>query len=359
MAENSGKRGNGNAKEMAKSEARKRKDLAAFSQMLAAAAMSGSADAFDWVLYSAWGKDAEAKDFVPALMACVRERGRAKMLAKILEKSYDWPSVLAKGGWMVLACGSGSVESVALLARAGADIDELSASRGETALNLAVDGKNKKMLEALIAAGANANGMGRFGRTPLMTAARSGSVDIVGVLLDGGADANKNEGYGRGQPSKTALIYAAMYAGEASADIARLLVDFGADMDCMDEGGNTALHAACLRENATATKALLACGANPWLKKPRGQDALSMAVASGCEASAMAILGTLQAAGFDAAGRSPAQWRNLEKEANRKKLRDVEGAIHAMLESRALAKAGPLGYGIVAGKREKLRKGRL
>ena len=61
------------------------------------------------------------------------------------------------------------------------------------------------MIEALLKAGADPNAAFGEGETPLMTAARTGSVDAVKVLLELGAKVNAREAW-RGQ---TALMWAA------------------------------------------------------------------------------------------------------------------------------------------------------
>ena len=49
------------------------------------------------------------------------------------------------------------------------------------------------IMGALLAAGADANEKLPLGRTPLMAAARTGSVEAMTVLIDRGADVNAKE----------------------------------------------------------------------------------------------------------------------------------------------------------------------
>jgi ankyrin repeat protein len=88
----------------------------------------------------------------------------------------------------------------------------LAASRGDAAV-----------IKALLGKGANANEELPLGRRPLMLAARSGNVDAVRALLDGGADPNAKES-ARGT---TALMQA---ADQAHADVIKVLVEHKADV---------------------------------------------------------------------------------------------------------------------------------
>ena len=69
---------------------------------------------------------------------------------------------------------------------------------GVTPLHLAAVNGSAPMIEALLNAGANANEANPGGETTLMTAARSGKVPAVQLLLDRGANVNAKEGV-RGQ----------------------------------------------------------------------------------------------------------------------------------------------------------------
>ena len=77
------------------------------------------------------------------------------------------------------------------------------------------------MAERLLAAGANPNVAQTSGLTPLMIAARTGSVDVVRALLAAGADPNAAVV----ETGATALMWA---MDEAHAIVVRTLLEQGA-----------------------------------------------------------------------------------------------------------------------------------
>jgi uncharacterized protein len=106
-----------------------------------------------------------------------------------------------------------------LLIRAGAKVDALDEG-GVTPLGLASLNASPAMVERLLKAGANPNA-GR--ESAVLSAARTGNVEVMELLLGHGGDANAKEP-ARGQ---TALMWA---VAEKHADVARVLIDHGADV---------------------------------------------------------------------------------------------------------------------------------
>src|SRR5437762_885233 len=80
------------------------------------------------------------------------------------------------------------------------------------------------MIEKLLAAGVDPNAANQGGETALMTAARTGNVDAVKVLLDRKADVNAKENV-HGQ---TALMWAVI---ENHVPVVKLLLARGAEID--------------------------------------------------------------------------------------------------------------------------------
>jgi ankyrin repeat protein len=113
--------------------------------------------------------------------------------------------------------------AVEALLKAGAKA-QASNRYGVTPLAEACNVGNAEMIAKLIEAGADANAPQNQGQTPLMVAARVGNVDAIRTLLDHGAKVNTAEEW-RGQ---TALMWA---AGEGNAAATQLLISRGADVN--------------------------------------------------------------------------------------------------------------------------------
>jgi ankyrin repeat protein len=106
------------------------------------------------------------------------------------------------------------------LLRAGAD-PNAAEDGGVVPLALACINRSTAMVDRLLKAGANPNA-GR--ETPVMIAARTGSADVMRLLLASGGDANAKEGV-RGQ---TALMWA---AAERHPQVVKLLLEHGANVN--------------------------------------------------------------------------------------------------------------------------------
>jgi uncharacterized protein len=111
------------------------------------------------------------------------------------------------------------------------------------------------------------------GLTPLMWAARAGSLDAMSALLDGGADPNARDAANGWTP----LLHA-IHKNQAAA--AQLLLDRGADPN-LASGLLTPLMMAAPDPDPEIVKILLAYGANPAARGYGGSTALTYAVSGG------------------------------------------------------------------------------
>ena len=93
------------------------------------------------------------------------------------------------------------------------------------------------------------------GLTPLMEAARAGSVEVVEALLTGGANVNASEATG----GQTALMWA---AAEKHPEVVRALIGRGADIRARSKEGFTALLFAAQQGDLSSAKLLLDAGAD-------------------------------------------------------------------------------------------------
>jgi ankyrin repeat protein len=166
---------------------------------------------------------------------------------------------------------------------------------GVTPLHEAATVGNAEMLKALLEAGGDANASFGEGETVLMTAARTGNAESVRLLLEHGADVDASEHW-HGQ---TALMWAAI---ENHADVVQLLIDAGAEVDrastkhdwvkisysegnvpkTRDLGGLTALQFAAREGSLESVDKLLAAGANAAATEPMYElTPLQLAIVNG------------------------------------------------------------------------------
>jgi ankyrin repeat protein len=168
------------------------------------------------------------------------------------------PNATIRDGETVLmaAARTGNPEAVTLLLDRGADVNAREQTLGENALMWAAAENHPEAVKLLVARGADVNGRtdnlawskDRFGLegvltilphgrwTPLMYAARQGSLEAARVLVDAGAGTNALD------PDRlTPAIIATM---NGHYDVAAMLVERGADPNIVDTAGMAVLYAA-------------------------------------------------------------------------------------------------------------------
>jgi ankyrin repeat protein len=186
------------------------------------------------------------------------------------------------------------LDAVKALLRAGAN-PNVANRFGVTPLHEAATVGNAAMLTLMLEAGGNANAEFGEGETVLMSAARAGDVASVEALLAHGGDVEAAERW-HGQ---TALMWAAM---ENHADVVGLLVEAGANVNRTstkhdwvkisysegnvpkdrDLGGLTALQFAARQGSLDAVEKLLDAGADAAFEEPMHRlTALQLAVVNG------------------------------------------------------------------------------
>jgi uncharacterized protein len=233
-------------------------------------------------------------------LACVN--GSDRMVDVLLGASAN-PNLARESGMTpLMACSrSGNAKAVSALLRKGADTAARDAVRGQTALMWAVAAKHDDVVRSLLEGGADlqarakpynlvvsvggGGGGGRRGAppaadappvpvdnglkeihggfTPLLFAAREGTVESARLLIAAGANPNDASTDGT-----EALVVA---AHSDNAPVAMYLLDHGADPN-LAGAGYAALHAAVLRGNVALVKALLEHKANPNVKLMKGTE---------------------------------------------------------------------------------------
>lgn len=181
-------------------------------------------------------------------------------------------------GPLHLAARLGPPEMVTLLLDSGANI-ELAGYSGVRPLHAATLAGQDAIVAILLARGAKVDSLDNVDRTPLLSLV-SGSVNnlaILKILLESGADPNRMDGPARFH----ALDYAAI---QGRADVAEILLAFGADTDASDSVRRRApLHyaiASCAwapRTHLDVVELLIAHGADVNVRDGEGLTPLDLA----------------------------------------------------------------------------------
>jgi len=173
---------------------------------------------------------------------------------------------------------STDVEAQQLLIEHGAITNSSRAGTLNDSLRDAVRNRDTDKVSAALAAKADPNLFGKYTKNEsvLITAVRSGNLEIVNLLLKHGA--NPNRGTFTGSSAEflgaTALFYA---AGSGNAEIAKVLIDGGANVNVRTKGGFTPLMEAAQSGSYEVAKLLIDRGADPNVKDSKGQTALAVA----------------------------------------------------------------------------------
>ena len=125
-------------------------------------------------------------------------------------------------------------------------------------------------VRALLASGNSPNDIDDGGRTGLHVAAANGNIQIIAILIKGGATIGQRDGLG-----ETALHYAAEHD---HAEIVKLLLDVGAAIDAQDKNGMTPLMLGARGGKVEIVRTLLARGANPNKTDFTGRDVAGWAL---------------------------------------------------------------------------------
>jgi quinoprotein dehydrogenase-associated probable ABC transporter substrate-binding protein len=237
---------------------------------------------------------------------------------------------------------------VKFLVSKGAEVNKVD-DQGATPLSSAARQRHPEMVELLIGLGANVNEPNRDGMTPLISAVMRDHVPTVKVLLDKGADIEKpnTEGYRplaiaigedkfevakalmdagadvkavAGPEKLTPLMIVAAQTSPAEGaiflpsstrplDIAKGLVEHGADVNAKSSTGTTALMIAATHNNPPMIGLLIESGADIGAKNDQGKTAQDVAELNGNVEAAQAIrvLGTAKSASAPAPGAPAAQ----------------------------------------------------
>ncbi|HEY1759074.1 MAG TPA: ankyrin repeat domain-containing protein [Bryobacteraceae bacterium] len=196
------------------------------------------------------------RDGITPLWLAVMNRN-VEITDALLKAGADPNAALPDGETILMtAARAGNAAVAELLIKNGANVAAAGPAFGETALMIAAMANHADVIEVLLKHGAEVNGRSkelsypkdRFGLegvltilphgswSPLMYAAREGSVDAARALCGGGAELNAAD------PDGSSSLLLAITNGHF--DTAALLIERGANVNAADSTGTTPLYAA-------------------------------------------------------------------------------------------------------------------
>ena len=126
----------------------------------------------------------------------------------------------------------GDMDTIQKMVLANGDLVNKSDKFGDRPLNIAIRHRQPRVAQFLIENGANIQTAGARGFTPLHEAVDQDNPAITRILLEQGADINATN-----NQNETPINHL-----KYSVDVARLLIDYDANVNDGGRGGNTALH---------------------------------------------------------------------------------------------------------------------
>ncbi|KAM0519400.1 hypothetical protein ACHAPE_003572 [Trichoderma viride] len=130
------------------------------------------------------------------------------------------------------------VDTVQMLIKAGAKVDT-TAEDGSTPLHVVAKQKQKQILKLLLDHGANKEAMDMEGRTPFYLSVEDGDIETINLLKDRDDAVVK-----AAAKDGTTPLHIALSRGQDGLEVAKMLLEAGADVNAKAKDGATALHIA-------------------------------------------------------------------------------------------------------------------
>jgi ankyrin repeat protein len=247
-------------------------------------------------------------------MQLAADSANTELIALLLKAGSDPASPNADGETALhLVARAGNVDAAKLLLKAGAKVDPRENFGGQTPLMWAVARRQPAMVELLTSKGADVNArsairdyqrvataesraksLDRGGLTPLLYAARENCRECIDILLKHKADVNL------GDPTEVVPLSVAML--NSNWDIAKRLIEAGADVNQWDVYGRAPLHVAI-------TNMQTSNGRNPadvdQPNKATGRDVVNLLVERGADPNQQQHFGATGLGGAADRGMTP------------------------------------------------------
>ena len=166
-----------------------------------------------------------------------------------------------------------SVEDGLRLLDAEPDLQNTRTGLGETPLHYLAVEDHIEAIKALVERkGANVNTLNDFGGSPLSEAAGLGYVGLVKYLLSVGAKPQLPK-------QKESVLHAAVRSG--STELVKIILDAGAAVNDVESLDETALHVAAEDDHLEIVRLLLAAGADPNAKRIFDETPIDVATRCG------------------------------------------------------------------------------
>ncbi len=192
---------------------------------------------------------------------------------------------------LVSAAKAGELAAVSALLDRGVEVDARGGG-GATALYAAADEDHEALIRLLLARGADSSASARSGLTPLTVAARGAGWRSLALLLEG-CEALPSTESANGNPLWFVIPSNFMRTGitkRERTDLARRLLELGADPNQLDGKGRSLLYAAICDKSVENARLLLAHGANPDAGDGAATSPLAKAAALGLEQAVRLLL---------------------------------------------------------------------
>ena len=227
------------------------------------------------------------------------DRGYSTYSQQLLEKFLQ-DDAGTEVSWIQLhaACWEENKQHIKFLLDVNTDVNHVS-SVGYTPLHIAVTKSNMDLVTLLLGKDANLHSVTTYGKTPLHIAADKGDEGIIEKLLAHNADPSLQDAPGNTslhlavqlkQKTRSELvkggdsnmsIFPASYQA-CSVQTLQAIIDHGADVNAVNNRGQTALQLACIEGQNNFVKILLDAGTDPNITDTLGDSCIHAVIHGHC-----------------------------------------------------------------------------